>query len=497
VVHSRSIRRTIFRATVHLLLCAIIPAISTTSASARTPQAPPRSALWLSDIHFDPMFDSSLVAKLEAAEPSQWEGILRSSRSTSFSQYGQDTNYWLLQSALDQMRKTLPAPAVVLFTGDSLAHQFPRKFETATHSTDRERYRKFVLKAMQFLQLELRRRFPQSVILITPGNDDDVCGNYTVQSDGAFLQDTAELARNLARGDEAVRESWQKIGSFDVPNPTLKGARIISLNTVFFSALYHAKNFSQGCAGMNSDAPEQALAWLESRLKQASAEHQKVWLMFHIPPGIDPFSSVMAYSRLVKSTPEEAGSPSACASAVVPMWVPEWTKRFDELLEKYPETVVGSFAGHTHVDDFRLLGPSQFVLINSAISPVYNQNPAFRTFTFKQDGSLLDSTVYYLTNLPFASSTTAGEWQREYEFSHEWKLSPLDFETLTTLEGKIRSDTSVRNDWMKLYNVSSSSVFVPPTAVPGFYCAADKLSDTSYSPCYCPASSKPHADVPH
>jgi hypothetical protein len=69
-----------------------------------------------SDIHFDPMADPTLVAELAASEPAQWEAILQRSKPARLSQYGQDTNWWLLQSALDQMRKTLPHPAFVMFT---------------------------------------------------------------------------------------------------------------------------------------------------------------------------------------------------------------------------------------------------------------------------------------------------------------------------------------------------------------------------------------------
>jgi hypothetical protein len=82
--------------------------------------------LLVSDIHFDPMADPTLVAELAAAEPAQWDAILQRSKLTRFSQYGQDTNWWLLQSALDQMRKTLPHPSFVMYTGDLLAHGFPK-----------------------------------------------------------------------------------------------------------------------------------------------------------------------------------------------------------------------------------------------------------------------------------------------------------------------------------------------------------------------------------
>ena len=171
------------------------------------------------------------------------------------------------------------------------------------------------------------------------------------------------------------------------------------------------------------------------------------------------------------------------------MWVPTWTEQFDSLLDRYRGTVVAAFSGHTHVDDFRLLSAADppFVLITPAISPIYNQNPSFRTVTFASDGSLENSSVYYLTNLLFASSSTAGEWRREYVFTEQWKLPRIDGTTLSSLSTRIRNQESARNEWLKLYDVSSSAAFILPGTAPGFYCAGDELTPEAFAACYCPA----------
>lgn len=449
--------------------------------------------LIVADIHFNPMFDPSLVAQLDAAEPDQWESILNRSKMTAFSQYGEDTNWWLLQSSLEQMQKTLPHPAVVMVAGDSLAHWLPRTYQNTTHDGDQEHYRKFVLKTMKFLALELRKHYPDTKILVTPGNNDEDCGNYSIETGGSFLHDTAELVRDLAHGNDETRGSWEELGSFDVPHPTIPNMRIISLNTILFSDKYHAAKFSEGCASVPSNGPDEAFNWLESRLSKAKAAHEKVWIMFHIAPGIDSFASIQKYHAVLKNTPEQASNRQSCLSGVVPLWVPSRTAQFDGLLVKYHGTVIASFAGHTHVDDFRVLEPSEsdsaFVLVTPAISPIYNQNPSFRTVTFAKDGSILDASVYYLTNLIYASSTTPGEWKLEYQFSKEWKLPRIDAAGLSSLYSKIRSDEAVRGEWLRLYNVSSSAAYVVPGSVPGLYCAAEELDPESYSRCYCPAES--------
>jgi hypothetical protein len=72
------------------------------------------------------MADPSLVADLAAADPSQWEAILQRSKPTTFSPYRQDTNWWLLRSALEAMVRAEPHPALMMSTGDLLAHDFPK-----------------------------------------------------------------------------------------------------------------------------------------------------------------------------------------------------------------------------------------------------------------------------------------------------------------------------------------------------------------------------------
>ena len=460
-------------------------------AAGRQQPATASTFLVASDFHFNPMADPSLVGQLEKADPIEWETIFNTSKSTSFSQYGQDTNWWLLQSSLDQMQRTIRHPAFILVTGDSLAHRFPQQFQCATHDNDREHYRQFVLKTVKFLVLELRKRYPAEQIFITPGNNDENCGNYSIRAGGAFLLDTGRIVRDLAHGDDAMQASWEQMGSFDVPLPALRRVRLISLNTIYYSAKYHAANFSDDCAVQATSEPADELAWLESRLNAAHKAKEKVWLMFHIAPGIDPFSTVQQYLTLSKG---KAPSEELCSSAVVPMWVPEWTAKFDALLEKYHDTVIASIAGHTHTDDFRVIGAgpagSSFILVTPAISPIYHQNPGFRTVTFAKDGTLADSTVYYLTNLTFASSTTPGEWDREYTFSRQWKLQRIDAASLNSLYQKIRTSEAARADWLKFYNVSSSAVYLPAETIPGFYCAIKELDPESYTRCYCPASTE-------
>jgi sphingomyelin phosphodiesterase acid-like 3 len=460
--------------------------LATNARSASTART--RQFLIASDLHFNPFADPTLVADLAAAPASRWEAILNQSKRAAYSPYGQDTNWWLLQSALDAMRATLPHPALVMITGDLLAHGFPQAYANATHGSDRQHYRAFVLKTVEFLAWELRRRFDRTQILLTPGNNDNECGDYDIEADGPFLGDTANLAGELAgaRRDFNFKDEWKALGSYAIQPRASRSLRVLSVNSVFFSNKYQAASFANACSPVDSTAAARTFTWLESNLAQARQAHKKVWLMLHIPPGIDGYSTMMQYRRLATATPTE----DRCGAAIVPMWKPVWTARFDSLLREYKSTVTATFAGHDHTDDFRVIdgGESggEFVLIDPPISPIYGQNPAFRVVTFGDDGGLAGQSTYYLTNLPAAGSTTPGRWMREYTFTEEWHAPQLDASSLKSIYDRIRSDATARDQWLTLLNVSSAHDVIPVDGVGALDCAIAGLDPASYRACYCP-----------
>jgi hypothetical protein len=455
---------------IYAVLCSLLCAGSMSSAA----NAAKQKVLIASDFHFNPMADPSLVPKLMDVAPSQWEAILSQSTPHSFSPYGEDTNWWLLKSSLDAMHRTMPHPAVFLVLGDLLAHRFPSTFVGITHDNDRQHYRAFVLKTVQFLALELRRRWPDTKILLTPGNNDDDCGDYAIEAGGAFLGDTATILQQLAKAD-APATDWKALGSYTVRPSSIPGLTIISFNSIFFSENYEPQSLQQSCEEVQTTAPSQEFAWLERAVSDAKQVNNKVWLMFHIPPGIDGYGSTHNHQ-------------ATCADNVIPMWVPEWTVKFDSLLLNYADTIQASFAGHTHVDDFRAIldgeTPRSFVLVDPPVSPIYDQNPAFRVL--EVNGSQLrNQTTYYLTNLTTAGARQKARWKKEYVFSKEWRTKQLDPTSLGKLYNAIATDKATRAHWLKLYNVSSSAAKVPPNTVRGLYCAIEGLGVGAYRNCAC------------
>jgi sphingomyelin phosphodiesterase acid-like 3 len=373
-----------------------------------------------------------------------------------------------------------------MITGDLLAHGFPQKYAHAVPDTNRDHYRAFVSKTVSFIALELRKRYDKPQILLTPGNNDDDCNDYNIEAGGTFLSDTVRTTRGLGRARGQFTEEWKSLGSYTLQPRGIHGLRVVSVNSVFFSNKYQAVSFADGCSAVPSDGPARTFNWLESTLSSAAQNHEKVWIMLHIPPGIDGYSTMVSYRSLSQAAPSAPGD--LCSEAIVPMWKPFWTDLFDRLVAQYATTISAIFAGHDHTDDFRVLpAGQQFVLIDPPVSPIYGQNPAFRVVTFAGGGALTDQTTWYLTNLEAARRTIPGIWAPEYTFAGEWHSPRLDAASLNTIYDQIRSTPDVGQRWLRLLNVSSTYQPVPADGVRTLECAIGALDPATYKACYCPA----------
>jgi len=178
------------------------------------------------------------------------------------------------------------------------------------------------------------------------------------------------------------------------------------------------------------------------------------------------------------------------------MWNPGHAAAFDALLRRYADTVAASFAGHTHMDDFRLLGDDSgyyaFTLITPALSPIFGQNPAFRTVVYDPAGALLDQTTYNLANLEAAAGGGAVPpvWQAEYTFTKVWQLPRVDLASLARLYQMTADVPEDRDRWHALYAVSSPGYWAmngarEAQAVRTYRCATSQVSPVDFAKCYC------------
>ena len=447
---------------------------------AASVQAVAGQVLVMSDLHFDPMADPRLVDELAAAEPERWSAVLDSSSDRSVGRYGRDSNWMLLRSALQHMAETLPKPAFVLMSGDFLAHDFRREFDAAAKDHSDAAFRIFVQKTMQFLAQQLEQNFPATPILPALGNNDEECGDYELQPGGPFLADTLPIVRRLVGGAHGpgFDRDWQSYGNYSA---RAGGIRVLSTNTNFLSIHYR-----NACGSPADGDPGKAtLTWLEAELAAAKEAQERVWLVYHIPPGIDGYATLRR---------------GACPGTMIPMWDQAHAAGFLALLKGYADTVTASFAGHTHMDDFRLIGDAEgryrFALITPAVSPIFGQNPAFRTVNYDAAGGILDQTTYDLTNLAQATAAAGGvspEWRAEYTFTRQWSLPRIDLPSLDHLYTLITDTLAERERWHMFFPVSSPVYWTPfsggseqlAQAARAFRCASGNVAPSDYGQCYC------------
>lgn len=442
-----------------LLLCLVL----LESSFAINAQHEPASgrALLISDIHLDPVADPSIVTQLIAAPVDEWGAIFRSSRQQSLSTYGSDANYSLFSSALKAAAARGPFDYVV-FTGDALRHSFETAFISAGGNSSQ--YPAFATKTEEFVTRELQREFGAPV-LAAIGNNDSECGDYRISVNSPFLAAEADQLSVLKEQPEA-KATFQFGGFFSVPHPTVPNQDIIVLNSVFWSKSYSS------CVSNSGDPGSAELDWLSWKLYAAKIRHRGVTLIMHIPPGMDAFSSAKGKS---------------CNKAV-PFWMDRYATRFSALMQSYSDIVQLVFAGHTHMDDFRVLetdAPLLAVKITPAVSPIFGNNPGFTILSYDvRTAAVSDLTAFFI---PLSSQ--APQWTKEYQFSAAYGTGAFNPASAAAVAAEIRADGAARQAFEKNFAVSAPSP-INSTNLPFYTCGETEFKETNYSNCVCGAQSK-------
>src|SRR6185295_8111087 len=426
-------------------------------ASSGRPASPPQrpsatgTFLSLSDIHFDPFYDPSLVPKLAEADVAQWPEIFAHSSVTAPSTYGSDPNDPLFRSFLAAARSLAPRPDFVLLSGDFLEHDFEKAFDAAFPGSDPHAYQSFVLKTLGYVTARLREAFPGIPIYPALGNNDSFCGDYAIEPAGPFLKALREIWRPLL-GEEAgtFDETFPIGGFYAVPHPTVPHHGILVLNTVFLS-----KKYKNTC-GSGGDPTFLQLGWLSYSLQRAALSDEKIWTVEHIPPGIDVFSTL---------NPKDPTIP--CPDQTVPLWQSDALTAYDQILAAAPGVLTASFSGHNHIDDFRLPPGGGFIHGTPAVSPVYDNNPAFQSFTYdRATGALADLRTYYLD----LSAPAGTPWALEYDFDQAYGQTGYDLAALQAVQQGLANGTPARNLFLTYYPVSSKKEVIDPATWKGYSC---------------------------
>ncbi len=441
-------------------------------AQAKRPSSKQPEFISTSDIHFNPFYDGSLVLSLMVTDYTKWDSIFKLSPSKAISEDGADANYALFVSALGAMRKTNPKPQYIIVTGDFLAHNFTGKLVNQVPDTSLQKA--FINNTIRFTAYMFNKYFPNTVILPVLGNNDSYCGDYDMSPQNPFLNMFAKAWVPLQRNNSKAKDSmfvaqFSRGGYYSFTPKGDPGHKLLMLNTIFFSRKY--MNTCEGGDTSTTSGGINEMKWLENELQANAtlgAKANKLWLAYHIPPGIDVYGSTRP-------------------GIVSPMWDSGYNRRFLGFLNTYSANITANFAGHTHMDDFRVLynaekKPVSFVRITPSISRSNGNYPGFQVFSYSTGGYALTNYKTYYLNATTTDSATA--WALEYDFGQQYGISGINAVSLDALRSKLASDVNSQNSFMKYYEVSNlRHVNSLRRNWQCYWCGTGELTATDYTNC--------------
>lgn len=306
-----------------------------------------------------------------------------------------------LMDLIAQKIKTglIPKPKFVLYLGDIVGHL--RIGEQFIWNGELAFFTKFTTV------------FSDVPILYTFGNNDSYTANYGpfTSTDKNGVQrsplDAAYATGKWKKGFISTGKQCQQASS-DTPCVISEnqeqgyyaaylepGLRLITLNTILLSVWQFMPDFY---------AIEQQFTWLEQQLQQAKEKHETVLITMHIPPGVSVYDDL-------------------------PFFHADNSTRLITLLAHYHDIIIGILAGHTHMDEMRLVQTPEgknllSIYLSPAISTAHQNAPAIRSYDYEKQAShwqLKDYTTFYVTQ----DSEHHLKLQKLYQFQEVYCDSPV------------------------------------------------------------------------
>ena len=191
------------------------------------------------------------------------------------------------------------------------------------------------------------------------------------------------------------------------------------------------------------------LGWLRDRLARQRAAGGRIWMVHHVPWGIDAYSTIDAKA-------------SSCPAKVASFLKEPFASEFLALLVEHRDMLQASFSGHTHYDDYRVLIDARGTVVGAdkvspAISPVFGQNPGFQLFTYdRSSGAPSDFSTWYLANP--GAAPHAADWRFEYTFTKAYGQAEYSPDAVKALWMAMSRDRAVQDTYRRLYMVGRGAL---------------------------------------
>jgi hypothetical protein len=428
-------------------------------ASPATAQTTPTGKfLHLSDIHFDPFADPTLVVQLSNAPVDQWEAILQTSSNQTPASGKKDSNYALLKSALTQAAQAGDYDYIV-YTGDYLSHGFVD--QPPLFIRDPAKQKAFAAQTVAFVNWMIAKYYPGKTLIATLGNNDSNCYDYRL-TPGGDIMPGVEASLPVVANDPAALADFEAGGYYRTPHPTLANVDFLVLS-IFWSDSWKNK-----CGTGSADPRAAQMQWLGKKLADAQQNGRRAIILMHIPPGMDAFSSY------------KARGPGKT------MWTSDGKMlgQFQALASQYKAQLIDGFAGHTHMDEYRVIAdtaPIMAIRMGPSVTPSNGNRPAFTVVNYDTtDGSATDYSV--------SSYDAINGWTAYSSFTTLYGFKRYSAANLQKLAELILGDPGTANDFAGRYATGN---YTPASANTIYFgCALTALTPYDYASCVKPKSRK-------
>ncbi|EGZ29958.1 hypothetical protein PHYSODRAFT_473346 [Phytophthora sojae] len=346
-------------------------------------------------------------------------------------EYGDDAPITLLTSALEFAKKLMPDPDFFLYTGDHVAHgELINEFLAETVETNVETMAHYYATADNDTNLDVTALIgnadtsPDYTMNVTDPNTEV---NPSISLISAAWQDTLSKS-NL---DWYNRRGYL---TYDLDDKLV----VLTLNTVPYM---HAVQPSHTPNTTNMTDPFGQFAWLNETLLELRRSDKFGYIVGHIPPIIDSFSGAQ-------------------------MWEASYIATYKAIVSEFTDIIKAQFFAHVHSIEFRVPLSSEQqaqeeaegaelvpLFMSAAISPIYDNNPAFMVWDFDPATyELLDFTVYG-TNI--SSDSQELDWQPLFTASTEYGVDSLRTSELNAFVDRAASDSALLEQYY--YNSKAQS----------------------------------------
>jgi len=311
--------------------------------------------------------------------------------------HGCDSPWLLIEATLTKAQELNPNPDGIIILGDFSRHE--------ESTTPREVQKEAVLVAWNRTTNRIKELWPGTNVLHNLQTVDfnvnaPIVGNNDFQTDYEvnvvtdlppgpgvptnpwFTRLAEQYALNLSSSEMGT---WLHGGFMVREQPAGSNIYFVNINSVLYA------DKTEVPAEFAAD-PSGQFAWLRGVLQDLESRDGFVYITGHNPPSLDDYANA-------------------------PQWKEEYIVQFFDLIEPFlaSNLIKGLFFSHTHRDDIRVLpGAGEAVfLLAQAISPLYQNDPGFKTIKLdRNSGRLLDFTAY-APDVPLP--TTLLPWELTWE----------------------------------------------------------------------------------